>query len=459
MMQHKSRDKSTIVTKRDEKIIVKRKNFLLEVMEGPDKGRRLVTSKVPLLLGAADNCDFRMVDDAVSGNHCQIDSINNRYILIDLYSRNGTYLNEVEVNQAFLDNASKIRVGTNIISFVVQSSTTEIPISQDTCFGKMCAKSLKMREIFALAEGIARTDANILIMGERGSGKRTLARSIHDTSKRCDYPFVSVDCSSFSEVLLERELFGFEAGAFPGAATSRKGLIESAENGTLFLKGVGDLGLKLQKGLQRLLKTGLIYRAGSDKPVTVNVRLISATHKDMPKLIKRGRFIDALYYQINTLNINLPSLQDRKDDIPVLANLFYRELCGSDQVKLPPEILQQYISDPWTGNVKELKRQVKKFFVSSRSKSTADFRIKSHIHDMENHFLDDVLEIRNSFTTARNEFNRLFERIYLKKLMSKNDFNVRMAAEFAGMELETLQKLLEEHRLYRVATLDGDGEV
>lgn len=218
--------------------------------------------------------------------------------------------------------------------------------------------SPKMKELYTMVRRVAQSDVNVLILGESGVGKERIAHLLHRLSPRCKQPFVVVDCGSTPATLLESELFGHVRGAFTHAVTDKKGLIETADKGTLFLDEIGNISPEMQVRLLRFLEDRKIRRIGDVKENNVDCRVLAATNSDLVEEIKAGRFREDLYYRLRVVTLNIPRLKDRKEDIPVLTQLFienYAQHHGTRPVKLAPETMDFLCNYPWPGNVRELK--------------------------------------------------------------------------------------------------------
>ena len=231
------------------------------------------------------------------------------------------------------------------------------------------AVSPRMKELYNLVKRVAESNVSVLILGESGVGKERIARLIHQLSARSNQPFVVVDCGSTPAGLLESELFGHIRGSFTHAVNDKKGLIETADKGTLFLDEIGNISLEMQMRLLRFLEDRKIRRIGDLKENPVDCRVIAATNSDLVQDIKAGRFREDLYYRLRVVTLNVPRLQDRKEDIPILAQLFvqtYSSLHGTRSIKLPDETIQYLLNYPWPGNVRELKNAIEAGIVLCR---------------------------------------------------------------------------------------------
>ncbi|MBM4387853.1 MAG: sigma-54-dependent Fis family transcriptional regulator, partial [Deltaproteobacteria bacterium] len=224
-------------------------------------------------------------------------------------------------------------------------------------FENIIGKNHKMIEIFEMIKIIAPTKATVLILGATGTGKELVARAIHNQSDRADKPFVAVSCAALTETLLESELFGYEKGAFTDAKSSKKGKIEISAGGTLFLDEIGDISPKLQLDLLRVLQEREVTRIGGSHPIRLDVRFIAATNRDLKALVAEGKFRDDLFYRLNVVVINIPSLRERADDIPILAEHFVKKYAmetGKEISEIDPEVMKVFTEYEWRGNVREL---------------------------------------------------------------------------------------------------------
>ncbi|QER41910.1 GAF domain-containing protein [Thermodesulfobacterium sp. TA1] len=234
-------------------------------------------------------------------------------------------------------------------------------------FHNLIYSSEPMRQIIKICEKIASTKAPVLIQGESGTGKELIAKAIHFNSDRADKPFIAINCAAIPESLLEAELFGYEKGSFTGALTSKPGKFELANGGTLFLDEIGDLPLSLQAKLLRVLQEYTFERLGGTKPIKVDIRIISATHKNLQELINQGRFREDLYFRLNVVNIYIPPLRERKEDILVLTEHFLDQLSQKykKNVKIAKETLKIFLEYPWPGNVRELENVLESLVILS----------------------------------------------------------------------------------------------
>ncbi len=251
-----------------------------------------------------------------------------------------------------------------------ESRITELNQQLETRYSyhQMIGKSKPMQDLYEVLDKIASSEATVLIQGENGTGKELIAKSIHYSSPRKDKAFITVNCSAFNENLLDSELFGHVKGAFTGAIKDKKGLFEAADEGTLFLDEIGDMSPSMQVKLLRVLQQGTLTPVGGTDERKVDVRVIAATHRDLKSMIEQGTFREDLYYRIHVINLSLPALRQRKDDIPLLVEHFLKK--GCDSKKLPQKVLHQkslekFFEYPWPGNIRELENEIERLIVLS----------------------------------------------------------------------------------------------
>ncbi len=294
-----------------------------------------------------------------------------------------------------------------------------------------------MEELLEQARRAANTRASILIQSESGTGKELLARAVHKASNRHEGPFVAVNCSAIPEQLLESELFGHVKGAFTGAADNRKGLFQEAHTGTIFLDEIGDMPLQFQGKLLRFLQEREIRAVGSNKTTSVDVRIISATHRNLEEKIAEGSFREDLFYRLNVVMLELPPLRERREDIQLLANAFLREIADRDGIpkRFSPEALELLVSSSWPGNIRQLSNVVEQAFILSSSSTIPAAQVAKTLRQEPDEML--------SFSEARDRF----ERDYLIKLLQITEGNVTQAARFAKRNRTEFYKLLNKHCL------------
>jgi two-component system response regulator GlrR len=299
-------------------------------------------------------------------------------------------------------------------------------------------RSPKMEDLLRQARLVAESDASVLLLGESGSGKELLARAIHRASRRADKPFVAVNCGAIPENLLESELFGHARGAFTGAIQSHKGLFQSADGGTVFLDEIGDMPLALQVKLLRVLQEGEVRPVGSTQSVPVDVRVVSATHRDLDAQRAAGQFREDLYYRLNVVSLRLPPLAERREDIPLLVSHFLRKLAERYRKPVPtfaPDAMALLIAAPWPGNVRQLYNVVEQALALASTPVIPASQVQTALRDDDSRLAP--------FEEARREF----EREYLVRLLKITSGNVTQAAGLAKRNRTEFYKLLQRHRL------------
>ncbi|MCX6222080.1 MAG: sigma-54 dependent transcriptional regulator [Bacteroidia bacterium] len=231
---------------------------------------------------------------------------------------------------------------------------------------EIIGQSAAIRKVLEMCDRVAPTEAKVLITGANGTGKELIAHRLHELSPRAEFPFVEVNCAAIPSELIESELFGHEKGAFTSAIKQRKGKFEQADGGTLFLDEIGDMSLSAQAKVLRALQENIITRVGSDKPVEVNVRVLAATNKDLQEEIKNGSFREDLYHRLSVILIHVPSLDQRKEDIPLLTNYFIAQLCaeyGQPMKEITPEALELLAGKSWSGNIREFRNVIERLII------------------------------------------------------------------------------------------------
>ena len=233
-----------------------------------------------------------------------------------------------------------------------------------------------------MIDKVAPTDARVLIQGSNGTGKELVARNLHQKSNRSAMPYVEVNCAAIPSELIESELFGHEKGSFTSAIKQHKGKFEQADGGTLFLDEIGDMSLAAQAKVLRVLQEKKLSRVGSDKDINVDVRVLAATNKNLKEEIEKGHFREDLYHRLSVIVIKVPSLDDRKSDIPVLVDHFIDQICsetGMQKRKVEPDAMQLLVEKSWTGNIRELRNVVERLLILSGASITAD-DVKAYVY-------------------------------------------------------------------------------
>jgi transcriptional regulator with GAF, ATPase, and Fis domain len=293
----------------------------------------------------------------VSRRHAALELIANRVRVTDLGSRNGTSVDSLRIEDAYVEGGELVQLGSTSFRLEKDKIRSRASVSTRTRFGRVIGASTEMRRFYPLCEKLASSDVPVIIEGETGTGKEVLAESLHEEGLRKDGPFIVLDCTAVPPNLLEAELFGHERGAFTGAVASRRGVFEQANHGTLLIDEIGDLDPMLQPKLLRAIERREIRPIGSNRTASVDVRVIAATRRDLDREVQAGRFRDDLLHRLAVARIELPPLKKRRGDIPLLARHFCRDL-GGDEAFLRRELLLAWEEYAWPGNVRELRNTV-----------------------------------------------------------------------------------------------------
>ncbi|MCM7759789.1 two-component system response regulator GlrR [Enterobacter hormaechei] len=312
------------------------------------------------------------------------------------------------------------------------------PSGDDGWRESIVTRSPVMLRLLEQARMVAQSDVSVLINGQSGAGKEILAQAIHNASPRSKNAFIAINCGALPEQLLESELFGHARGAFTGAVSSREGLFQAAEGGTLFLDEIGDMPAPLQVKLLRVLQERKVRPLGSNRDIDINVRIISATHRDLPKVMARNEFREDLYYRLNVVNLKIPALAERAEDIPLLANHLLRQ--AADRHKpfvraFSTDAMKRLMTASWPGNVRQLVNVIEQCVALTSSPVISDALVEQALEG-ENTALPTFAEARNQF-----ELN------YLRKLLQITKGNVTHAARMAGRNRTEFYKLLSRHEL------------
>jgi DNA-binding NtrC family response regulator len=327
-------------------------------------------------------------------------------------------------------------------------------LSERFSFHNIIGKSAKMQKIYETISAVAATEANILIMGETGTGKDLVAQAIHYQSRRRDRRFVKVDCSMLSDTLLESELFGHERGAFTHAIQQRIGRFEYANGGTIFLDEIAELSPALQVKLLRVLQDRKFERIGSNKTIEVDVRVIAATNRDLNKELSQGKFREDLYHRLNVVQITLPPLRERRDDVCLLARHFLNKSCqklNKNIRGISQEALNAMMKYDWPGNVRELENTIERAAIMEKGRliSKVDLPGIAESSQKDIPWHGDQIDPSIPFQKLKRGLIDRFEREYLKKLLTECKGNIMKASKFALMDYKTLYEKMKKHGLCR----------
>jgi DNA-binding NtrC family response regulator len=413
-----------------------------------------------LAVGTADGSDLRLSDRTVSRFHAELEADAQGIVLRDLDSTNGTWLGETRVREVVLRASAEISFGQCRGRLRLEGGHAEVPASAAARFGGLIGASPAMRRIYLVLERAAPTTAPVLVTGESGTGKELAARAIHDASPRRDGPFEVVDCGSLPPTLVEAELFGHERGAFTGATSARQGAFERADSGTLFLDELGELPLEVQPKLLRALGERQIRPIGAAETRTVDVRIVAATNRDLRREVNAGRFRADLYYRLAVLQVELPPLRTRLDDLPLLVRSLLERIAAERGIDVhlepDPSLLAALERHHWPGNVRELRAYLEQLLIlrmpPELGGSTAEEPVAVPGGRADEPAGDEPLGIGLDalpLRTAKAELLERFERRYLARLLEATAGNVAEAARRAGVDRGTLFRTIRRYGLDR----------
>jgi DNA-binding NtrC family response regulator len=447
----------------------------LSTIDGPDQ--EWTFDKEEVRIGSMDDNDIVLRDDTVSRYHCRIVQEETGYVLVDLRSTNGTFINKVRVREAFLKPGCTIAVGQSQLKFAAREEEVPIvPSRRDRC-GGIVGGNQRMREIYSIIEKIAPTATTVVIEGETGTGKEVVAQTIHTQSPRSKGELVVFDCGAVPPNLIESELFGHEKGSFTGAVMTRQGLFELADGGTLFLDELGELPLDLQPKLLRVLEQREVRRVGSSKPLKVDVRIVAATNRNLEEEVRAGRFRQDLFYRLSVVRLHLPSLRERTDDIALLVSHFLkthgynRAPDGSQRVqRLDRDAMAALSNYPWPGNVRELVNVVERAVSFCDGDTITLLDLPDYVRDARSQIPEpkkptaaaaphpmaaatyeaprpgeELLADGVTFKDAKERWVSSFERDYILSLLRRHGGNISHAARDADIDRKYFRKLMKKY--------------
>ncbi|MBX3183511.1 MAG: sigma 54-dependent Fis family transcriptional regulator [Polyangiaceae bacterium] len=412
----------------------------VEVIEGADAGLRVDADSEELTVGTAANNDLELTDPTVSGYHLELRQREDGIHLTDLGSTNGTWVGGVRLRQGVIPPGTILNLGRTSLK-VVDGTSALVEVHTQNHLGDLFGQNEAMRRVMAKVQRVARAQVPVLVIGESGTGKELVARALHDESDRSQGPFVTVDCGALAPNLVASELFGHERGAFTGAERQHIGAFERASGGTLFLDEIGELPLDLQPQLLGALERRRFNRVGGRQEVSVDVRVVCATNRDLREEVNAGSFRMDLYYRVGVVVLRLPPLRERLDDLPLLIGHFLREAghAGRLDEVAPEHVLSELRRHSWPGNVRELRNWVEATLAMGEAQE-----LFQHDEARSNPAsFDRVLDL--PYKDARGLVLQDFEAQYVRHLFEKSRGNVTHAARDARMDRSYLIKLLQRH--------------
>ncbi|MGZ5958408.1 MAG: sigma 54-interacting transcriptional regulator, partial [Myxococcaceae bacterium] len=406
------------------------RRFRLRVVDGPGAGQTFESTGERTSIGSHPLNDVLLDERTVSRFHCELVVDEKGVWARDLGSRNGTDLDGVLIKEAAVKNGSLLKLGRMQLRFEFSGEKTKLQLSEQPRFGSLVGSSVAARMSFALMERAAASDVTVLLEGETGTGKSQAAESIHRQSARRDHAFLVVDCGALPPNLLESELFGHEKGAFTGAVTRRVGVFEEARGGTVFLDEVGELPLELQPKLLRVLEARDIRRLGTNVHTPVDVRIVTATNRDLRAEVNAGRFRSDLYFRLAVVKIPLPPLRQRSDDIPAIVEKLLSGLGSDARVKatlLDPAFVVQLQRAAWPGNIRELRNHLERCVVLQETLLPGEGEESGRPEEGG----PSVIDPRVPYPEARRRALDTFERQYVEALLQLHGGKVSQAAASA----------------------------
>jgi DNA-binding NtrC family response regulator len=404
-------------------------------------------------VGSKEGNSLRLANETVSRYHFEIEPTPLGFVVRDLGSTNGTFVDGYRVREVYLPKRAQLKAGEVVLQFEALGEDVLIELSSQDRFADALGRSAAMRELFSTLEKVAQRDLTVLLEGESGTGKERLAEAIHLKSPRAKARFVVFDCASVPAQLMESELLGHERGAFTGAAARRIGRFEEAAGGTLFLDEIGELPLELQPKLLRALERREIRRVGGSGVIPVDVRVVAATNRDLPREVNRGAFREDLYYRLAVVRVRVPPLRERRDDIPLLVEHFVRDALDGDEARTREVIAgisdanwQGLMAHPWPGNVRELRNFIERTLaVSGAVSGGVDAEMPAPAHAPSGS-VEPSIDLSRPFIEAREELLGRFERGYLEAMLARHGGNISRAARAAGLDRMHFKRLLSRHR-------------
>ncbi|HEY7957192.1 MAG TPA: sigma 54-dependent Fis family transcriptional regulator [Polyangia bacterium] len=430
---------------------LKARRYRVTVASGPDIGGGAEIDNGTFLIGTHPNTDLRLTDKGVSRYHLELQLRADGLKVTDLDSTNGTFQGSTKVGSVVLAGAARLKLGTNT---EIDISPADVPVTVDGFaadhFGQAIGGSRYMKELFGLLDRVSSTEATVLLEGETGTGKELLAEAVHQRSQRRQGPFVVVDCGALPRDLIGSELFGHVRGAFTGALTAKRGLIEEADGGTLFLDEVGELPLDLQPQLLRALEKREVRPIGEVRARKVNIRVVAATNRNLAEQVRAGSFREDLYFRLAVVRAQVPPLRKHKEDIPLLVRNFLRDLKRED-FELSPDILAQLMAHDWPGNVRELRNVVERGLSLEGGSLPIEAAggVGEATGDAGAYAAGGMSKevLARPFKEAKGLLVESFEREYLTHLLARHNGNISRAALEAGIDRNYIHRLVKKYNI------------
>jgi DNA-binding NtrC family response regulator len=414
----------------------------VRVVDGPDAGKTVTSDDDRMTLGAADGCGLVLTDRMVSRYHVELAASAQGIRVRDMGSTNGVFVGALRVTDALVPPSTRLLLGATTVE-VDDGSKTLVPLHEPAALGGLLGTSLPMRRAMAQLAKVAASNASVLLVGESGTGKELAARALHDESPRRAQPFEVVDCAALVPTLVASELFGHERGAFTGADRAHVGAFERANGGTVFLDEIGELPKEMQPQLLGALERRRVRRLGARTDVSIDVRVVSATHRDLRADVNASTFRLDLFYRLAVVQVELPPLRERRGDIRPLVEHFLREAGCVDtpEKALPSGFLETIAAHHFPGNVRELRNLVEAALATGESPAPAPGAAIAG----RGGAVEATLEA--TYRDARDAVLADFEARYLPRLLERAAGNVSKAARLASMDRSHLIQLLQKRGL------------
>lgn len=396
----------------------------------------------PLVVGSASEAGIVVKDKTVSRAHAALEPRADGLWVRDMGSRNGTFVGDVRIESARLPEGARLRLGglELVVRYAPDLSLPEV--WPEGRYGDLLGRTAVMRELFAKIARYAATDFPVLVQGETGTGKELVTRALHDGSAGRSGPFVVVDCGALPASLLDSELFGHARGAFTGADTERAGAFETADGGTVFLDEIGELPLALQPKLLRVLETRTVRRVGESNYRRVNVRFLSATHRDLRAMVAARSFREDLFFRLSVLVLGVPALRERRGDIPLLLDAFLAPRRSAD---LDPTILAALAEQPWPGNVRELRNFADRLRAMGLDHARALVAEEpTGAAPPSTASSNDAIDLTEPFKEFRERWIERGERAYVERALAQAGGNIAAAARASGVDRTYMFRLVRK---------------
>ena len=444
------REQRGAATVRSDDLVVEVPRFRVAVIAGVDAGAEGVSHEGRISVGTTEGVTLRLTDPTVSGYHVEFEATRGGILVRDLGSTNGTLLGRTLVREVIARDTMELKLGRTQVRLLLGDERASVATSPKGSFGELLGRSAAMRAVFAVLERAAPLSTPVLITGESGTGKELAARALHAASPRASRPMEVVDCGGLPSTLIESELFGHERGAFTGATAEREGAFERADGGTVFLDELGELPLEHQPKLLRVLGEGEVRRIGGRKTRKVDVRVVAATNRDLRREVNAGNFRADLFYRLAVVQVRMPALRERAEDIPALVEAITESV--KRQRGLDPALTidaaawQAMSNHTWPGNVRELRNHVEQLLVLQGATPPLESAASGAARGGAG-ILDGL--VRLPLRVAKAELIERFEREYVTSLLEQTGWNVAEAARCAGIDRVTMFRTIARYGVRR----------